>query len=247
MKWIFFSSEGFSGKQCECGGDSGSSQELNQECLTKSNNCNGNGKCKCGKCECSEGYVGEFCTCELDECPVSEKDGKVCSGHGKCNTCSANNVPGCTCEDGWTEDDCSCPKSDESCKDGLYDQPEVCSGRGECNCGICECDSDSSGKFCQKKTNSICEAMGLCIMGKIENSDNVNKICSESYEENKFGKDIYKLCQKKNKESKETYYIYVIDADECSDNGNVIVDSEDCFAMVNGGEFEKSKHLGKLK
>ena len=88
--------------------------------------------------------------------------------------------------------------------------------------------------------------MGPCIMKKIESSDDVNTTCSKSYEENKFGKEIYKLCQKKNKESKETYYIYVIDADECSDYGNVTVGSEDCFAMVKGvggGEFKKSKHL----
>ena len=74
---LFFSSKGFSGKQCECGGDSSSSQKVNQECEKDTNNCNGNGKCKCGKCECNEGYVGEFCTCELDECPVSEKYGKT--------------------------------------------------------------------------------------------------------------------------------------------------------------------------
>ena len=244
MKWIFFSSEGFSGKQCECGGDSGSSLIVNQDCETKSNNCNGNGKCKCGKCECTEGYIGEFCKCDRDECPVAEKDGKtICSGHGKCNTCSANNVPGCTCEDGWTGNDCSCPTSEDNCKDGLYDKPEVCSGKGKCECGKCVCNQDEfSGKFCQKKTNTICKAMGLCIMGKIERSDNVNKTCSESFEKNRFGKDIYKLCQKKRKGSNETYYIYVIDVIDCQDSDDVIVGSEDCFAMVKGvagGEFGK--------
>lgn len=83
-------------------------------------------------------------------------------------------------------------------------------------------------------------------MRKIESSDDVNKTCSESYKNNGFGKDIYKLCQMKDKKSKETYYIYVIDADECSDYGhvtpNVTVGSEDCFAMVKGvggGEFKK--------
>ena len=110
-KWIFlFSSKGFSGKQCEyhfC--DSSFFQKEDQDCKAKSNNCNGNGRCKCGKCECAEGYVGEFCTCDRDECPVAEKDGKImdCSGNGKCNKCSANKVPGCTCDAGWTGDDCS--------------------------------------------------------------------------------------------------------------------------------------------
>ena len=141
----------------------------------------------------------------------------------------------------WSGKDCSCDESEDKCKDAL--SGKVCSENGKCKCGKCECDSDEfSGKFCQKKTNSICEAMGPCIMGKIESSDDINKTCSESYKENKFGKDIYKLCQKKNKESKETYYIYVIDADECSDYGHVTGGSEDCFAMVEGvggGEFEK--------
>merc|ERR1712008_113829 len=56
----------------------------------------------------------------------------------------------------------------------------------------------------------------------------------ESYEKNRFGKNIYKLCQKKSKESKETYYIYIIGADECSNYGDVTVGSKDCFAMVEG-------------
>ena len=85
--------------------------------------------------------------------------------------------------------------------------------------------------------------MGPCIMGKIEHSDTVNKTCSESYEKNKFGKDIHKLCQKKSKKSNETYYIYVIDAvNECSDYDDVTVGSEDCFAMVEkvgGGKYGK--------
>ena len=240
-----FSSKGFSGKQCECGGDSSSSQKVNQECEAKSNNCNGNGKCKCGKCECTEGYVGEFCTCESDECPVSEKDGKICSDHGKCDKCSANKVPGCTCSAGWTREDCSCTESEENCKDDLYDKSKVCSGNGKCECGKCECNSEEfSGKFCQKKTDAICEAMGPCIMGKIEGSKDVDKTCSESSKKNRFGKAIHKLClKKKSKESKEeNYYIYVIDKDECSNYGDVTVGSKDCFAMaegVGGGEFGK--------
>mgnify|MGYP002054992754 FL=1 len=243
MKWIFFYSKGFSGKQCECGGDSGTSVKVDQECREKSNNCNGNGKCKCGKCECTEGYVGEFCTCERDECPVSEKDGKICSGHGKCDTCSANNVPGCTCDADWSGLDCSCDESEDKCKDALYGK--VCSGNGECKCGICECESEEfSGKFCQKKENGICDAMGPCIMAKIQHSNNegilkskVDKICNDSYGENKFGEKIYNLCHKK--VLNETYYIYVNDIEKCNKDEDVTDTSglQDCFVMVAEGEF----------
>ena len=239
-----FSSKGFSGKRCECGGDSIYSQKVNKECEANSNSCNGNGKCKCGKCECTKGYVGEYCNCERDECPGAEKDGKtICSGHGKCNTCSANRVPGCTCEAGWSGLDCSCDESEDKCKDTL--NGKVCSGNGKCKCGICECESEEfSGKFCQKKENAICNAMGPCIMAKIEHSNNegivksqVDKICNDSYGKNKFGKQIYNLCHKK--VLNDTYYTYVNDIENCNKDEDVTDTSglQDCFVMVAEGEF----------
>ena len=68
---LSFSSKGFSGRQCEC--DLSLRQTANQDCEAKSNNCNGNGKCKCGKCECTEGYVGDDCSVEA----VGDYDGSL--------------------------------------------------------------------------------------------------------------------------------------------------------------------------
>ena len=90
--------------------------------------------------------------------------------------------------------------------------------------------------------------MGPCIMGKIEHSNNkksssaVDTICTDSFDKNKFGKDIYNLCHKKVLQG--TYYIYVNDIENCRKHDDFTNASysglQDCFDMVEGvaeGEF----------
>ena len=86
--------------------------------------------------------------------------------------------------------------------------------------------------------------MGPCIMAKIQHSNNegilkskVDKICNDSYGENKFGEKIYNLCHKK--VLNETYYIYVNDIEKCNKDEDVTDTSglQDCFVMVAEGEF----------
>ena len=103
-------SAGYSGKKCECDGESGQSS-IDEKCR-KENWCNGKGDCNCGKCKCYQGYVGKKCTCDVEDCPGKTNNGQFCSGHGVCDTCSEALIPGCTCNLGWSnnngKNDCSC-------------------------------------------------------------------------------------------------------------------------------------------
>ena len=103
-------SDGYSGKKCECDGESGQSS-IDEKCR-KENWCNGKGDCNCGKCKCHPGYVGEKCTCDVEDCPGKTNNGQYCSGNGACDTCSEALIPGCTCNPGWSnnngKNDCSC-------------------------------------------------------------------------------------------------------------------------------------------
>jgi len=57
-------------------------------------NCNGNGKCIDGICQCNENYSGEYC--EITFCE------RNCSGHGKCNI--NKGISKCICDNGFTGD-----------------------------------------------------------------------------------------------------------------------------------------------
>ena len=72
---IPLSRPGYFGKKCECDSSTiGSGENHKEECLPPDSGeiCNGNGKCKCGKCECDRDHVGEFCACDESDCPRYE-------------------------------------------------------------------------------------------------------------------------------------------------------------------------------
>jgi len=116
------------------------------------------------------------CKCEKTENAPS------CSNHGRFE-CGA-----CNCDDGYSNTDCSCNLKEVSLNEkepfanctmpGLTDA-KVCSGRGECLCGVCSCnyydDRTISGKYCEcdsrncpRFNGKICNDQGVCKCGKCE-------------------------------------------------------------------------------
>lgn len=64
------------------------------------------------------------------------------TGHGECEAGK------CRCFSGWDGDQCQCPSA--SAQHCVNSKGQVCSGRGTCVCGTCECtDSRSIGRFCE--------------------------------------------------------------------------------------------------
>jgi len=112
-----------------------------------SNNCNDNGNCTNGICNCNTGYTGVDCNQKI---PISVCPND-CSNQGYC-------VDGkCDCNPGYKGVDCSlvCP--------GQY---RDCNGNGTCqDNGTCKCIPKWSGLACDTTcpgTNGDCNNNGLC-------------------------------------------------------------------------------------
>ncbi len=116
---------------------------------------------------------------------------RECSGHGKCHCQDRREGSRCTCLDGYTGEDCSCPPehiSRERCRDERTGQVrggggelktdfddanneilyicvlQDCFGRGKCHCGVCKCESEYEGKFCQRKVGvDTCKMLEPCV------------------------------------------------------------------------------------
>merc|ERR1712100_904665 len=95
-------------------------------------NCNNNGKCVSGKCQCNNGWQGDACTTYKFCLEVSQTH--KCSGHGECDEASKT----CKCASGFSGKTCS----DTEC-------PRMCSGHGECIKGSgCKCADTHMGNDC---------------------------------------------------------------------------------------------------
>ncbi|KAL0268505.1 UNVERIFIED_CONTAM: hypothetical protein PYX00_010424 [Menopon gallinae] len=144
------------GRKCECDAENtNGDKDLHAGCRPDNFtlfDCSGRGTCVCGVCECqtradpSEVYSGQFCECDNFSC--DRNNGILCSGpdHGTC-VCGK-----CQCNAGWTGDACDCRASNETCIPP--EGGEICSGKGECECGVCRCKEEEegrySGRYCEK-------------------------------------------------------------------------------------------------
>ncbi|GAV01016.1 hypothetical protein RvY_11793-2 [Ramazzottius varieornatus] len=109
-----------------------------------SSDCNGQGACIDGKCQCITGFGGDDCSQAV--CPV------LCSGRGK----YAHGT--CQCFPGWKGSDCGIPEF--QCDD------PTCSGRGRCTNGKCSCDPGFSGNSCETvECPKECSSHGICVKG----------------------------------------------------------------------------------
>ncbi|XP_066443240.1 integrin beta-4 isoform X3 [Eleutherodactylus coqui] len=111
----------------------------------------------------------DLCPCELQK----ETDSPKCNrnGHFACGRCE--------CKEPWRGEFCSCSSlqaiDSQSCM--APGSNEICSGNGECLCGVCQCYSDSpdhqyQGEFCQfnnfqcpRTGGFMCNDRGRCYMG----------------------------------------------------------------------------------
>lgn len=115
--------------------------------------CSGHGNCECGKCKCEHPWAGEYCDVDESGCfEIIEGHPIKCNDQGDC----VNNR--CVCNDRYDGKFCGCIKNTATCmKEG-----QLCSGRGTCRCGRCDCSKQftAHGRFCEKCP--FCEAPQFC-------------------------------------------------------------------------------------
>ncbi|XP_055355464.1 integrin beta-PS-like [Paramacrobiotus metropolitanus] len=138
------------GRSCECNADTVPGDDKNIGCRADNTSavlCSGRGQCVCGECQCdpmqsvNEVISGKHCECDNFSC--DRHQGAVCGGpdHGTCE-CKT-----CVCKAGWTGQACECEESTDACRSP---NGKLCSGRGQCVCGRCACDSEEySGATCE--------------------------------------------------------------------------------------------------
>ncbi|XP_048118438.1 teneurin-3 isoform X2 [Alosa alosa] len=109
-------------------------------------NCNGNGECLSGTCQCFPGFLGPYCS--RAACPV------LCSGNGQYTRGR------CECHSGWKGTECDIPSS--QCVDLL------CGGHGVCVWGSCVCNTGYKGESCDQVDcmDPTCSGHGLCLHGR---------------------------------------------------------------------------------
>ena len=154
--------------------------------LTHGAACSGRGLCVCGECACrarhelypQQRFSGQYCQCDNYSCERSDT-GMLCGGpqRGRCE-CGQ-----CVCFPGWSGDACDMSSSMDTCvpsphavnsSAGSSGAGSVCSGRGMCVGGMCDCPWPYSGQFCEcdnqacpRHQGELCggPARGQCVCG----------------------------------------------------------------------------------
>lgn len=115
-------------------------------------------------------YVSCKCACDYNEHPSTIVNDIKCNTNGdfKCGVCR--------CHYGFYGDRCECSGNSAVNEDvsvcQMEAESEVCSGRGYCKCGGCQCNPSSepeeifSGKFCECSNYRCSRNRGLLCGGK---------------------------------------------------------------------------------
>ncbi|CAM1294686.1 ITGB1 (predicted) [Pycnogonum litorale] len=164
--------ENYYGTDCECkGGEAARVIHLEKCKMTNTSDvCSGRGVCRCGNCDCfrrqkaDEFVYGDYCECDNFSCDRGRK-GEVCGGPRR-GLCGCNGL--CDCLPGWTGKVCDCG-STATCMNPEDPQQVVCSGRGDCDCGLCRCSQQDGvrywGQYCEdcKDCKHKCDELSDCI------------------------------------------------------------------------------------
>lgn len=131
-----------------------------------STDCSGRGRCVGGLCKCDmrinpeEFISGKYCECDNFSC--TNEHGLLCS-EPESEFCECGR---CICRPGWSGISlCTCDNSNDTCMPP--DRGLICSGRGKCICGTCECDKRNnveeiiSGRYCECDNFSCERNQGL--------------------------------------------------------------------------------------
>uniref|UniRef100_A0A0N5BVI4 INB domain-containing protein n=1 Tax=Strongyloides papillosus TaxID=174720 RepID=A0A0N5BVI4_STREA len=131
-------------------------------------------------------FVTSVCGCDCEKVQNQDTKSNFCSKRGSL-VCGA-----CHCEHGYGGERCECEfnKYGVSSNDELNNKckasgdSEVCSGKGKCRCGVCQCTFHDiiKGRFCECDNSAcpsdddgrLCSGRGICECGKC--------VCSEGYE-----------------------------------------------------------------
>lgn len=146
------------------------------------------------------------------------------------------------CEPGWKGDACECSTDTTGCQSP--DGGPLCSGKGTCSCGVCECMATDagkfSGKFCQECPTcpGRCEELKPCVQCQMFESGPLTKEeCAEClfeahpYDEVSERNKDERLCTFTDDDDCRMYFVYGYD-----DNNQLEVRvqrTKDCPPIIN--------------
>jgi len=164
------------GSLCQC--DPTDDLSNKDACMDGGLECSNHGKCECEVCKCETGFVGNLCECDNTARHCQDRHGRA-TGVAQC---SPDKEVTCTCFEGFKNPpggtDCSCPTDlkHQDCKDPKSGENSttLCSGKGECVCGLCECEGEFAGEWCQKdnsltrdeREEQTCQELAPCVLEK---------------------------------------------------------------------------------